>query len=305
MPSAIGVRVYQIQVTEKGKVKALDLDDAGLSLALPKFADQFVSANATANQHSALERSWYFDKKASPGLDGSRGYVQYGTFGFESNFVDANTKAKNYRRKTTDVEEIPLFYEIWFPAPANYALAAFQSFQGRSCVSIVMAKMAEAFAKANPGHVIRFRKLLPTGTTGGLYSQAPVKELRLVRRNAPTDVTDRFLRGSPHDPIDFEISMKARRKGALGILKDVASSLHQNAQGVVMHDGIKFDEAIADVRVGKKLRPVYLLGSSSDAGVIDLTDAVTRGADGHPTFASVSREVSDIMKDFFKTLSGK
>ncbi|WEK40445.1 MAG: hypothetical protein P0Y50_02230 [Candidatus Brevundimonas colombiensis] len=293
-----------MRVTKARQTQTIDPNSSELKLPLKSFVEQFVKANATVNESSEAERSWYFEERTAQ-AEGGSGYVHYGTFGFESNFVDSKTKKRNYRRKTTDVEEIPLFYQAWFPDSAKYGLVAFQSFQGRSCVALVTSKMQKAFAQQNDGFVLRFRKLLPVGKAGGLYAQSPVKELRLVRRNAPSDVTDRYLDETPEDPIDFEVSMRARRKGTLGKLQDILGSLKANDKGLVMHDGIAFDRAVADVRIGRGTRPVNLLGSAGEAGVIDLTETVSRGPDGHPVFDSLASEVDEILIDFFKTLSGK
>ena len=127
----------------------------------PQFITQFAVLHSTVTQNADRERSWYFEVKDSRGPGTSKGYVHYGTFGFESNFVDTNTKKHNYRRKVTDIEEIPLFFEFWYPTKSTHIFAVFQSFQGRSCIQLVMSEMQESFEKANPGFVIVFKKLLP------------------------------------------------------------------------------------------------------------------------------------------------
>ena len=78
----------------------------------PQFLTDFAATHSTANEDSQLERSWFFEAKDVKPPDSSRGYVRYGTYGFESDFVDTKTKTHNYRRKTTDVELIPLFYGV-------------------------------------------------------------------------------------------------------------------------------------------------------------------------------------------------
>jgi len=304
MASSIGVRVYQAYVTQRRSYKPLKIDDPKIANPAPTFLKGFISKNVSINQRSDIERSWYFEEKPNTNLNGSHGYVHYGTFGFESNLVDTKTKVKNYRRQSTDVEEIPLFYEIWFPKSADYGLIAFQSFQGRSCVQIVMSRMIEEFEKANPGHSLRFKKLLPTDAKSTFFAGAPVKGLRLLKRNAPSDLTDQYLGKDAYGGFDYEINIRAKRKASLGPLGDVSKSLPKNSAGVIVHEGIEFDQAIADIRVGTRIRPVHVFGASGDAGVIDLTDAIQRGADGHPTFSSIAKETSDILQSFHGALSG-
>src|SRR5690606_27308299 len=116
--------------------------------------------------NTSLERSWYFEEIRSYSLGSSQGYVHYGTFGFESNFVDTKTQTHTYRRQVTDVEEIPLFYEFWCPPSSEYGLVAFQSFQGRSCISLVLNSMKQKFEEVNSDYIIIFKKLMPNDARG-------------------------------------------------------------------------------------------------------------------------------------------
>jgi len=306
MSSAIGLRCYQITVHRRGDTTALSFDDDELEFAPASFVGNFVNRHVTAVPSGERERSWYFEERESAGTGNSIGYVHYGTFGFESNLVSYKTKKRNYRRKVDDVEEIPLFYEFWCPSRTDYGLASFQSFQGRSCIGLVMERMELDFEQANPGYRLRFRKLLPSDSAGSLYSRAPVKELRLVRRHAPSDVTDRYFPGGAPTDIDFEVAFIARRRKSLGMLGDLTRQLRRdNRTGLVTHDGIEFGEAVAKVRVGRRYRPVGVFGLNSDAGVIDVTEDIERGLDGHPTFESLQEQSDEILADFHETLSGR
>ena len=192
------------------------------------------------------ENRWFqIHLRHRSGMAGNRGFGRgrrKGFCGFESDLVNSQTNASEFRRKTNHVEIIPLFYEFWFPSGFNHGFAAFQSFAARSCVELVSAKMREVFGKRNPGFSLHFRKLLPTGA-GGLYDAAPVKGLRLIRRNASSDVADRYLNAHVDQGVDFQIVINARRKGFLGKLGDLTSSMKAANGGVIKHDDVTFDEA--------------------------------------------------------------
>ncbi|MET3725867.1 hypothetical protein [Sphingomonas trueperi] len=305
MASAIGLRVYRIGVHARGKSSLVAFDDEKLNQSVPDFITAFMKLHNSVVQNDALERSWYFEEKDEDGPGNSQGYVHYGTFGFESDFIDTKTKKKNYRRKTTDIEEIPLFYEFWCPDQSAFGLATFQSFQGRSCISLVMTKMKEAFENANPDHILSFKKLLPNDAKGSAYYSAPVKQLRLIKRKASSDIADRYFDNPSPEPIDFEIIMSARRRKNLGDLTSLLKSVRSDgAKTIITHDGIEFSEAVAEIRVGNRTRRVGVLGFNGEAGVIDVTDVIVRGADGHPTFESLKKESDSILRDFFETLEG-
>lgn len=129
LTSAIGLRVYQITISLRGDSKALAIDDPSLRKAVKPFLTGFVGARKKVIRNATIERSWYFEEKSADGSGKSRGYVHYGTFGFTSRMVDTVTQKTNYRRKVTDIEEVPLYYEFWCPDKGKHALIAFQSFQ--------------------------------------------------------------------------------------------------------------------------------------------------------------------------------
>lgn len=304
MASAIGIRGYLVTAHKKGDKAILSFDASEFNVKPPQFFTNFVASHAAVIQNDEKERSWYFEERENDGIGNSKGYTHYGTFGFESNFVDSKTKANNYRRKIDDIEEIPLFYEYWRPEDADLCFAAFQSFQGRSCIKLVMDQAQEEFAALNPGYILKFKKLLPSEGSS-LYSKAPVRRLRLIKRNAPQDVTDRFLGRRVPDKVNFEVSMSTNRNKILGSFGEVTGALRKNDSGLVLHDGIEFSEVYADIKIGGKYRPVGVFGGDSNAGVIDITEDIVRGSDGHPTFKSLTTQVDKILLDFFKVLTNK
>jgi hypothetical protein len=305
MPSAIGLRAYLITIHKKGDRALLPFSARELSVAPDKFLETFISKHLTPTRSDAMERSWYFEEKYDDGPGNSAGYIHYGTFGYESNLKDNKTKTTQYRRQIDDVEEIPLFYEFWLPEGVNYGFVMFQSFAGKSCINLVLAELQEVFSNGNSGYLLKVKKLLPTNSSGGLYNSAPVKKLRLVKRNASRDLTDRYLGSQGPASVNFEVRLSAKRSKNLGTFGNIANSLVPNAAGVVIHDGIEFTEAIAEVEIGGRYRRVGVFGSDTEAGVIDVTEEVTKGKDGHPTFDSLRQQSDAILVDFHKSLSGK
>jgi hypothetical protein len=290
--AAIGLRVYLITLRKKGDVKNQPFDSNLIKVTPAAFMKAFYASNKSAVQSAELERSWYFLEKFAGSEGSSKGYVH-----------DAKTKKKNYRRKTTDVEEIPLFYEFWFPGDnLNHGFAVFQSFQGRSCIQLVMSKAQEEFAQANEGYRLNYQKLMPSDGKGGLFTKAPVKRLRLIRRDVSGDEADRYIGHTGAEKVDFELCISARRKSSLGNFGPLFNSL-KNPAGVVLHEGLTFSEAVAEVRVGKRTRRIGVFGNDSDAGVIDITDDIAKGPDGHPTFESLAKESNEVLKEFYRMLS--
>ena len=309
MSKAIGLRVYKIVVVEEGRTAPLphDLDD--LNINLDDFVHAFVDAHDAIKEHAEEERSWYIQEKDRDTEGQSSGLIHYGTFGFESNLIDGKTKTKQYRRKTTDIEEVPLYYEFWVPSDCKVGFAAFQSFQGRSPISLITKSMRESFKVRNKGYSLYFYKVMPNDVRGAAYFESPVKKLRLIRRKVTTDITDKYFADPEPEEVNFEIVVSARRNRSLGPLGSLMSGLQNHlkstGKSVVTHQGVKFPEAVAEVKFGGRTRTVGVFGVNQDAGVIDLTDAVEWGSDGHPTYESLKGETDAILSDIHDVMCDK
>lgn len=309
MSKAIGLRVYKIVVVEEGSTAALDHDHKGLGVSLEKFVHKFVDAHDVIKQHAQEERSWYIQENDRSEEGQSSGLIHYGTFGFESNLIDSKTKTRQYRRQVTDIEEVPLYYEFWVPSDCKVGFAAFQSFQGRSPITLITTSMRDQFKAQNKGYSLYFYKVMPNDVRGAAYFEAPVKKLRLIRRKVTTDITDKYFDDPEPEEVNFEIVVSARRNRSLGPLGSLMSGLQKDlkssGKSVVTHRGVNFPEAIAEVSFGGRTRRVGVLGANQDAGVIDLTDAVKWGDDGHPTYDSMKVETNAILTDIHDVICAK
>lgn len=304
MAATIGIRVYRFDFRKRGSRETLPPDSSHMARHPRVFIEDFANKNSSSIQDDTIERSWYFERKITNSGSNVRGHVRYGTFGFESALVDSKTKQKKYQRKTTDIEEIPLFFDFWIPARSKFGLVAFQSFQGRSCINLVMKSMKEAFEKESPGCILVFRKLMPVDLRGSKLYSAPIKRVRFIKRKVPVDPADAYLNTGSGDSVNLELSFSARRRMDLGVLGSFASKMPANGSGVIEYGGIEFDEAVAEIKFGNKLRRVGIFGVDRDAGVIDLTDVLVKGLDGHPTFESIQKETTALLTDFFRVMNG-
>lgn len=304
MAAAIGLRFYKASAHCRGSRDDEPTPASELAVPVATFLTDFVSSHLEPKQHDERERSWYFEEGDANGLSSITGYVHYGTFGFESRIKSGKTKKPAYDRKVDDVEEIPLFFDFWSPETVEFSMLAFQSFQGRSCVSLVLEAMKLAFEAANPGQLLRFQKLTGLDSPQSIYGKAPVKRLRLIQHKVSADKFTNYSKTESPGGIDFEVSFKARRGGHLGPLTDLANGLSKTKGGMVVFNGQEFDEAVATVLIGNRQRPVGIIGPNSDTGAIDISEHVKRGPNGHPVYASISEQSAEIAMDLYARLVG-
>lgn len=94
---------------------------------------------------------------------------------------------------------------------------------------MVMEKMQKVFEAKNPGYIITYTKLMPTGSSASIYEDYPVQKLTLVKENVSSDIADTYSGMRPTDPVNLEVSLVARRNGSVGSFGSLAVTAHPHA----------------------------------------------------------------------------
>lgn len=294
------MRVYKIFVTQKGSVVPVE----GHLSKLNAFFQTFVQSNLNVNTFDDNERSWYFSgPQWNSDLNRADALINYGIAGFESRLVDSSTQTESYRRKTTDSEEIDLFFEVICPTSQNFALAAFQSFQGRSCNMAVLKRAKSMFEASNSGFLLKYEKLAPSAENSEIFKSRPIKGFKFKQKKAASDLAELYASDSSSaEEVNLELLVKAPRGKILGKFADLIGE-RSFGDGVFSYGELEFSEATALIDVGGKLRPVGVVGTNQDFGVIEITNDIHWGANGHPTVESLRACSNEILSDFYNTLA--
>ena len=307
MGFAIGLRIYAISILRKSDAKPMRISakTGADNFNLHSYFSDYVANKTAFVDREDIQRSWFLEAYGRTTSNPISGYIRYGTYGFESKLIDTKTKKENYKRKATDLEEIPLYFQLWAPEGSAQGFAVMQSFQARSCITLVFNDIIEDFSRKFPNYEMRIKKTMPDDYRGTALSSAPVKKITYTTKNIPEDKADRYLKGAKPDTAKIEISIKARRNKNLGALSDylMGTSTSEQSTTAIVYDGIEFEEAKADIELAGRRRTVGIIGYNSDAGTIEVSDAVKFGQNGHPIFESIDKEACTIVQALFKTLS--
>lgn len=301
---AVGLRTYQIFVTHGRDLGYVAPESEELQVSLPDIISRFISASSGANTVDEQEKTWSVSETDASGKGNSVGRIAYGRYGYAATLKDIGTGETTYRRSKNESEELNLYYRFWLPEGEKFILAAFESFSGKSCISLVFDALRKHFAAHNPDFVLRIRRLMPTGASEAVYAGKPVKNLTLVSRKPPNDIADQLFAGKAQNTRRMSVTFHSARNASLGTFADLMSGLPQDASGVIMHEGVEFDQAVAHVRIGKEIKPVGVFGPSSDVGVIDITEFVEKDGEGLPIFGSVDTEAIKVLHSLYETLHG-
>lgn len=301
---AVGMRAYKIIVTKKGSSSFIDPDDTSMPEPLPAFLDRFILDHEKFVNKADLEKGWKITEFKKDKKGDSRGLIAYGRYGFAASIQDVKTGKETHRRKRTESEVIDLYYRLWRPDREKFYLASFSSFSGRSCITIIFNEMKSLFETKNPGFLIKFLKLMPSGASAKIYSGKPVKNLRLISRKPRNDLAEMLFKGKSQKTNKMTVTIHSTRNGRLGDFNDLLDSMPADSSGVITYDGIEFDQAIAMIKIGDELRPVGIFGAHADVGVVDVTEDVVKDDDGIPTYESLDLASTKILKAMYDTLHG-
>lgn len=121
MTHAVGLRTYQIFITQKGSNSFISPTDPKLKEYLGDFLKRFI-AEKGGSQHVAIsERNWIIQQRASSGPGESTGSISYGRYGYAASLRDVSTGIENYKKKRTDAETLQLYYRFWLPDHQNFS----------------------------------------------------------------------------------------------------------------------------------------------------------------------------------------
>lgn len=290
----IGLRIYKVQVYHNHTAQILTSDKGPADIL------HFTRNCCTAFSKKSLDDGKTKVVRFEPKNDfknSAHGLLKYGKYGYGSQVEDRKSGVVEHNRTVDQADVIPLYYRFWFAEGKSYGLIGLQSFGGISCVDIVHRALVNTHQLMYGDWRLTVTKLMPNDVK--LYGNSVVRSVQLVKKNTDQSIVDKALRPTTADTkMDVELFLRARGTGSFGKLKDLNSKIG----GHLEIGNVEFSGAYASVKVGSSFKKIGVVGVSSTAGVIDLTDDVDLDSEKHPTFKSVSEETKRHLVDFAKIL---
>jgi hypothetical protein len=226
------------------------------------------------------------------------GAMRAGDFGFASDICDAKNLALRYKKRTQDVELIPLYFQFYVPKGKDAAYLVVQKLGNRSVYSGLRSDLEGYFSGLFPEHRLHF---VTAVTEEMLREMLGGEALKIVLRSptAPRDIADRLpdpkrARANIKSSVvlDIKPEMRTALKQIISRLMDGAIPLNR----IFEIDGFDFDDVQIKVdhpEYGtKSISRSRLLAFRSDQ---DITDRVEYDDDGHPKFNDIKKVATEIM----------
>ena len=302
MSNAIGLRFYRVTLHEERASATIENDDARLFHGERHLLSEFIRKHTTVTNVDEAQRGWFFDQPIGADSRTVSGRITYGVHGIVSRFVDIVDRKEKFKRKASDLEEIPLYFKLYRPKAEHYMIFAFQSFGVRSCINLVQSAFRK-YVKDKSGLTVRFRKLMPAEAGIEPFAAGIVKEMTFLKRKVSSDRVDSYRDDAPAE-YDVKLSLLAKGRTNFGLYRDLSPEKVKKAgHSIILVDD--FDKATVRVNLDGNTKYITMFGNQGEAGTIDVTDDEDLDIeDGHPTKESLDKVIEPLLKHFNNALIG-
>ncbi len=291
---SLALRAYQVRVYKQNKIQ--EFGAKRNQIDLKAFLNKFFLAHKKVAPYDGDKTLAFKDLRTKDHY--IEGVIDYGSYGSASTLRDIATNSVEFHRRPNHADTIPLYFCFYTPEDAKFGICAFQSYKGRSCISTVQGLTTKTF-EAEHFPRLTYKKVMPQD--GPDLLNKPVSRLRLIRKSQSSDRAKNML-GTYAVEHDLELVLKAKRHSGFGHFGPVGKLLRGQGPRALVYDGVQYDDAKADVRIGGQYRPVGIFQLSDNHGTIDITDEVTVDANGVPNINQIRRETRKIINDLFRRL---
>ncbi|MBO9407442.1 hypothetical protein J7399_08395 [Shimia sp. R9_1] len=281
----IGIKIYKIRLFD-GNHRGVKFTTKGDGSLVQAHLKHCLGRNVL--YRNSLKKRTYRSELLPDGSDFFHGNIQYGIYGIASNIArgaitdaDEISEGENelevVERDVDDLEEIPIYFQCYFPPNSKNGYIAFQTYQTRSCAGLVLGHLVGEFNRAYELQELKMTasKVMLSGEHDPVVRDAPVKELTLIRNKMKADPFDAYIADHVEE-IKLKMTIAAAGRGrSLGRYIGYFNSYQSQKDDILIYDGIEFEKAVALVDLGRnKRRKVNLIGYDSSAGSVEISDLI-------------------------------
>ncbi|MBZ5515838.1 MAG: hypothetical protein LAN62_13535 [Acidobacteriia bacterium] len=222
----------------------------------------------------------------------SRGIIETGDYGFESDIYDIKRKSVSYRRKIHEAEMLPFYFAVVVPIGADEGLVILQRFKQFGIRRVLLADLERYFLPRLPGLKILMNPLIPEELVTEYLKNGRITKIRFIRFGISSDIANVFdTRKHTEEEGHMELVVAARRNSALPLGKRVSQVLtgKRDLNKLIELHEFPYDRVKLEVRYGQVHRTIDLAHLHRVRAYYDITEEVVLGTGGHPTLESLNQ----------------
>jgi hypothetical protein len=228
-----------------------------------------------------------------------------GDYGQSGELVEATNGSLAYKRKKSEAFLEPFFFHIEVPDNEKRGIVCLQQTGLNGVKGLFEAAVIGVFANLYPDYRLHLRQLTVADTLSQMLKNGFVEEIIVEKHEIPADIADRFGGNKQSYPGKFVYSIQPKT-GFLGsgiFKKDglvAFANGKRDLKDVFQFDDNGFDVVKTKIRIGDETKIVNLTKPNAISCSYDISDYVTIGQDGYPTFQSLQSEFQKIVTDLAK-----
>ena len=306
MAHSIGLAPYAVRIWDKNERDYCRLDK------LPITDPDFYSNLKTYLQNRKDEKSVFSDKQSVIKVDilvsddescSIEGVFKAGTYGFSAELENLQTGVVR-NRSIDDCEYLPLYFNFQFKAGQNEAILILQRFGIFGVKTTLYDDLSMYINGIDPNLRLEINPLVSDSQIEELMGGS-IKKIRYLKFSVPDDIANDIEEiDNLEDNAEMEMVIKAKRNKFLGTpnwMKDVFSGKAATSD-IIEINGIEYDNIKVEIDLDGKKKTLNVSDIRKMRMNFDITDNITFGADGHPTFDSIREEGEDLLPDLEKAL---
>lgn len=232
------------------------------------------------------------------------GTIETGEYGYRADLYNVATSAVSYQRNTEEAEMLPFYFLVYIPQQQDEAVLMLFRRAQRGIRTILLQDFQTYFNPLYPNTALEINPLVPQSIIDEL-SRGRITKIRLIKYVIPTDIADALNSGGHLEtPGTLEMSVRAGRNGSWPVLGNVRDVLEgrRGASRFLELDGFEYDNAKVEFDIGGKTRTVDLSDIMKLRSLVDISNDVTVGQDGHPVFNSVDVIANNLLRDVLQDM---
>jgi hypothetical protein len=301
----ININCYLIRIRKKNFTNSFNtIEDAFNNKTFKEIIQAFIIFLDThVYQSITRDRILYIDHTLSTHENYYSGIINRGFSGQES-YIDEIKKDKPNKIGTVfsnQYNSTPFYFLLSQPEKnSKYIIFLAQSYRQYGFKDLFEEAFKKFYKeKIDPDMVCEFSTLSISSLFDMYINGGNIRKLRFRKHTISKNVENLLSSEDHWDPEDFEmeLSVIAKRKGFLGIKKDINTKTASFVETVKI-DGFEYDEAFADISFGGRKRILNISHPEDFSASFDLTEKV--GIDPvtkHPYFDVLDIETISLLKD--------
>ncbi len=305
---SIGLNCYTIKFRKSGdKEKHIPYNEVFPNLDFKTLAADFIKSIETRTyRNTEQNRILYLEKLLTATPQRITGIIRKGHSGQET-YIDEvkGSKANTVGTiKSDQYNSIPFFFLLSLPKPESISMFFLaQSYKQFGFKEVFEDAFKEFIRSKIPADLIcEFGTLSVPVLFNKLLDQGKIRKLRFKKHSLPSNLEnllDKEVDDSDNSNYEVEMSIKARKKGFVGLKRKIKSVDEQSTPFIelLQVEGFEYDEAYADISISGRKRALNLSNPTDFAASYDITDkAGVNKTTNHPDFSKVEKEAIDILE---------